>query len=120
MWGSLMVGIMLDMRPSLDLADELLLKFIDIVPAHTIEPFALVEMLKRKYKIVEGKKFVNLYSTSRKKEHVVKILSKFFIENKSSSFESLIYEAQKIQIKRSIFIILKQRFLRLVKKNVES
>ena len=119
MWGSLMVGIMPNMRPSLELADQLLLKFIDIVPAHTIEPFALVEMLRRKYKIVEGKGFVSLYSTSRKKGHAVKILSKFFIEKNSLSFDDLINEAQKIKIKRPIFIVLKQRFLRL-KKNVKS
>ena len=95
-----MVGIMPNMRPSLELADQLLLKFIDIVPAHTIEPFALVEMLRRKYKIVEGKGFISLYSTSRKKRHAVKILSKFFIEKNSLSFDDLINEAQKIKIKR--------------------
>jgi len=120
MWGSLMIGIMPNMRTSLELSDKLLLKFIDIVPAHTIEPFALVEILKRKCKIVEGKRFVSLYSTSRKKEYAVKIISKFFVDNKSSSFESLINKAQKIKIKRSIYTVVKQRFIRLVNKNVKN
>ena len=113
MWGSLMIGIMPNMYPSLQWADKLLLKFIDIVPAHTIEPFALSESLLLKYKIVEGKKLVNLYSTSRKKEYAVKILSQFFKNYSSNLINNQIILAQKVQLKRSLFTIIKQRFLRL-------
>jgi len=113
MWGSLMIGIMPNMYPSLQWADKLLLKFIDIVPAHTIEPFALSESLLLKYKIVEGKKLVNLYSTSRKKEYAVKILSQFFKNYSSILINNQIILAQKVQLKRSLFTIIKQRFLRL-------
>ena len=63
MWGSLMVGIMPNMRSSLDWADRLMQVFIDTVPAHTIEPFSLAESLLKKYKMTEGKKYVSLYST---------------------------------------------------------
>ena len=55
MWGSLMVGIMPNMRPSLDWADKLMQVFIDTVPAHTLEPFSLAESLLRKYKISPNK-----------------------------------------------------------------
>ena len=114
MWGSLMIGIMPNMYPSLQWADKLLLKFIDIVPAHTIEPFALSESLLIKYKIVEGKKLVNLYSTSRKKEYSVKILSQFFLNYSSMTTKQQIILAQKVKLKRSFFTIIKQRFLRLL------
>ena len=115
LWGSLMVGIMPNMRPSLERADLLMLKFYKIVPAHTIDSFALSETLSREYKIVEGKNFVSLYSTSRKKEYATKVLTDFFIHNESKSIAEKIYLAQKVKIKRSIMTILKQRFSKLVK-----
>jgi len=113
LWGSLMIGINAEMRPSLDWADKLMLKFFDIVPSHTIEPFSLSESLLRKYNIVEGKNFVSLYSTSRKKEHAAKVLSNFFYKNNSLPIEEQVYLAQKIKIKRSLLVVLKQRVLKL-------
>jgi heptosyltransferase III len=115
MWGSLMVGIMPNMRRSLDLADKLMLKLFELVPAHTIEPFSLSELLLKKYSIVEGKKFVSLYSTSRKKEYASKVLSKFFNHNQSQPFYKQVLLAQKIKIKRPILVVLKQRLQRLIK-----
>jgi heptosyltransferase III len=115
LWGSLMVGIGCNMRSSLDWADKLMLKFFDLVPSHTIEPFALSESLLRKYKMVEGKKFVSLYSTSRKKEYAKNILSNFFVENKFSSIDKQVRLAQQVKIKRSIATVLKQRLQRLFK-----
>ncbi len=115
MWGSLMVGITANMRPSLDWADKLILRFYDIVPSHTIEPFALSESLLRKYNMVEGKFFVSLYSTSRKKKYAGKIISIFLNENKLTSINEKVRLAQNIKIKRPFFIILKQRFLSILK-----
>ena len=116
LWGSLMVGIMPNMRPSLDWADKLMLKFFDIVPAHTIEPFSFSETLLRKYKIVEGKNFVSLYSTSRRKEHAKDILANFFQENKTLHIDDQVHLAQHVKIKRSFFKILKQRIQRITNK----
>jgi hypothetical protein len=113
LWGSLMIGIMVSMRPSLDWADKLMLKFLDTVPAHTVEPFALSESLLRDYKIVEGKKFVSLYSTSRKKEYVKNILSNFYKENSNLSFDDQVVLSQKIQLKRPFLVLLRQRLKRL-------
>ena len=115
MWGSLMVGLMPNMRSSLEWADKLMIKFVDLVPAHTIEPFSLSETLLRKYKIAEGKKYVSLYSTSRKKEYCTKILSNFFMKYHSLNINEQIQLAQKVQMKRSFFVVLKQRFSRLLK-----
>ena len=114
MWGSLMMGIMANMRPSLDWADKLMLKFFDIVPAHTIEPFSFSETLLRKYRIAEGKNFVSLYSTSRKKEYAKNILSNFFKENKMSHIDEQVSLAQNVRIKRPLYIVLKQRFQRII------
>lgn len=86
-------------------------EFFKIVPSHTIEPFSLSETLLKKYKIVEGKKFVSLYSTSRKKEYASNILSKFFDINKSLPINDQILSAQKLKIKRPLYIVFKQRFL---------
>jgi len=116
LWGSLMVGIMPNMRPSLEWADLLMLKFHDIVPSHTIEPFSLSETLLKKYKLVEGKNFVSLYSTSRKKEYASIILSNFFENNMLLTVDEQVRLAQTTVIKRPLHIIFKQRFLRLFKK----
>ena len=116
LWGSLMVGIMGSMRSSLDWADKLMLIFFEMVPAHTIEPFALSESLLRKYRIVEGKNFVSLYSTSRKKEYAKKILTNYFYKNKLLDIDEQVHLAQNVKIKRPLFVVLKQRYLSLMKK----
>ena len=113
MWGSLMVGIMPNMRPSLEWSDKLMLKFIDMVPAHTIEPFSLSETLLKKYTMAEGKHLVSLYSTSGKKEYVVEILKKFLEENKDKTIENQIINAQTINLRRPIFYFLRQRLVKI-------
>jgi hypothetical protein len=115
LWGSLMVGLVSDMRPSLEWSDFLMLEFYNLVPAHTIEPFALSETLSRSYNLVEGKNYVGLYSTSRKKEYATKVLADFFKKYQSKTIDEKIYFAQKVKIKRPIFVILKQRFMRFFK-----
>lgn len=110
LWGSLMIGIMPNMRHSLEWADLLMLKFYEIVPSHTIEPFSLSESLLKDYKIVEGKRFVSLYSTSRKKIYASMIISKFFEETKSLNIDELILLSQNVKLKRPILTIIKQRF----------
>ena len=116
LWGSLMVGIMPNMRPSLEWSDLLMMKFYEMVPSHTIEPFSLSETLLKKYKLVEGKNFVSLYSTSRKKQYARNILSNFFKQNKLLHIDEKILLAQSVKIKRPLFVILKQRFLRIFNK----
>lgn len=116
MWGSLMVGVMPNMRSSLDWADLLMQEFYEMVPSHTIEPFSLSETLLRNYNLVEGKFFVSLYSTSRKKEHAKDILSNFFKENKFLNIDEQVKLAQTIKIKRPLHIILKQRIQRIFNK----
>jgi hypothetical protein len=115
MWGSLMIGIMPNMRHSLDWADKLMQVFINIVPSHTIEEFSLAESILRKYKITEGKKYVSLYSTSRKKEHASPIIAEFFNKCNALPIDKKISLAQKVNIKRSLFKVVQQRILHLLK-----
>ncbi|MDA7437931.1 hypothetical protein N8773_01035 [Candidatus Pseudothioglobus singularis] len=115
MWGSLMVGIMPNMRPSLEWADKLMQILIETVPAHTVEPFSLSESLLRKYKMTEGKKYVGLYSTSRKKEHAIPIIAEFLNKCQALPIDKQIILAQKLIIKRNIFKIIKQRILHLIR-----
>jgi len=115
MWGSLMIGIMPSMTPSLEWADKLMLKLIPLTSAHTVEPFALSESLLKKYKLVEGKNFVSLYSTSRKKEYAVKILSIFFLKYSSLPVSKQIKLTQKTNLKRPFWVVIRQRLLRLIK-----
>ena len=64
----------------------------------------------------EGKNFVSLYSTSRKKEHAKNILANFFQENKTLHIDNQVQLAQNVKIKRSFFKILKQRIQRITNK----
>lgn len=114
LWGSLMVGIMTNMRNNLEWADKLMLKLFELVPSHTIEPFSLSESLLMDFQIAEGKNFVSLYSTSRKKDYVKKILSSFFSEFQTLPVDVQISMAQKVKLKRPFYIVLKQRLYQLL------
>jgi hypothetical protein len=115
MWGSLMIGIGGNMRPYLDEADKLMLNFFDKDISHTIEQFSLSETLIKKFKIVEGKNFVNMYSSSGKKEYAEKVLVQFFNQNCDTKFSDKVRLSQNVKIKRPFFIVLKRYFLKLFK-----
>lgn len=116
LWGSLMIGIMPNMRHSLEWSDLLMQKFHEIVPSHTIESFSLSESLLMNYNLVEGKKFVSLYSTSRKKKYARKILTNFFKDSSFLNLDEKVRLAQKVKIKRPLYVILVQRFMRIFNK----
>jgi len=115
MWGSAMMGLMPNMRMDLDIADKLMSKLVDIVPAHTVEPFSFSEILLRTYSMVEGKDLVGLYSTSGKKKHAALVLSDFFRYSKGLSVDNKISKAGKVRIKRYPWTIIKQRFIKIFK-----
>ena len=116
LWGSLMIGITYEMRSTLDNADKLLKILFNMVPVHTIEEFALCETILKKYRLVEGKKFVNLYSTSRKKAYSQKKISDFFKTNATLKLDEQVRLAQKVKIRRPLLVVLKQRFLSKLKR----
>ena len=115
MWGALMIGIMPCMRDSFELADELMQSFLEIVPSHTIEQFSLSEVLSAKYKLVEGKKYVSLYSTSGKKEYAKKVLREFFNKHSKLNIQEQIKIAQLVNFNRPLSMIIKQHINKLKK-----
>ena len=88
--------------------------FVEMVPSHTIEPFSLAESLLKDYKMTEGKKYVSLYSTSRKKEHALPIIAEFLNRYGTLSIDKQISFAQKVAIKRSSIKLISQRILHLL------
>ena len=86
-----------------------MLELLKIIPAHTVEQFALSESLSNDYKMVEGKNYVSLYSSSRMKSHAKPILSNFLFDVKNHDLDSQVHLAQSIKIKRSVYVIIKQR-----------
>jgi len=69
----------------------------------------------KKYKMTEGKKYVSLYSTSRKKQHASVIISEFLNKSKELSFDQQANLAQKVVIKRSLIKVIKQRIMHLLR-----
>lgn len=65
--------------------------------------------------MTEGKKYVSLYSTSRKKEHVLPITAEFLNKCQALPIDKQISLAQKVIIKRSAFKVIKQRILHLLR-----
>jgi len=109
MWGSAVIGISGVMRSSIELADQLMLKLIDLVPAHTVEQFSLSEMLRKKFKIVEGKNYIDIYSTSGKKCYAEKNIDQFFSMYAAESISKLSKLSSKVRLKRPLLVIVKQR-----------
>jgi hypothetical protein len=65
--------------------------------------------------MTEGKKYVSLYSTSRKKELAMLIIAEFLNKYQALPIDKQISLAQKVIIKRSAFKVIKQRILHLLR-----
>jgi len=112
MWGSAIIGVSGSMKKNIHIADQLIRAMIDLVPAHTIEQFSLSESLLRNYRIVEGKKYVGLYSTSGKKVYADQVIRKFFLEGSDLAIEQLIDCSKRVKIRRPLHVIVKQRLVK--------
>jgi hypothetical protein len=114
MWGSVIIGILALEHHLLQDADCLMLQFLkemDADKAHTIEQFSLVEILRNKLKIIEGKKYISIYSTSSRKSHAQKVINNFLLENKQLCIKSLSEKSLTINLKRPILQIIKDKLL---------
>ena len=112
MWGTLLWGLKISNRGILDIADDIMLCLLDIVNAHTIEPFALTEAIKANHFLFESKDYVRHYSTSGKKRHAIRVLNKFFQLNPGKSFDELVDLGREVKLTRKIFQILRSRYER--------
>ncbi len=114
MWGSAIIGILALEYHLIQDADYLMLQFLkemDVDKAHTIEQFSLVEILRNKFKIIEGKKYISIYSTSSRKSHAQKVINNFLLENKQLCIKSLSEKSLTINLKRPILQIIKDKLL---------
>jgi heptosyltransferase-3 len=114
MWGSAIIGVPALAYHSIldaDLLMSSLLKILDIDKAHTIEQFSLVEILRKEFKVIEGKKYINIFSTSGKKYFALKKINNFLKENNHLDIESLSEKSLGVNIERSIFQIIKYKLL---------
>ena len=114
MWGSAIIGVPALAHYSIKDADLLmsnLSKILDIDKAHTIEQFSLVEILKMDFRVIEGKTYINICSTSGKKYFALKKINNFLKKNNRLDIKSLSEKSLRINLKRSIFKIIKDKLL---------
>jgi len=114
MWGAAIIGISGVMRSSIELADQLMLKLIDLVPAHTVEQFSLSEMLQKKFNIVQGKRYIDIYSTSGKKRYAKKVIGHFLSVHEGERISSLSNRSKKVSLKRPFSVIMRQKLTKRV------
>jgi len=112
MWGALLCGIQVCNASFLDEADDIMLLLLDHVASHTIEQFALAEIIKAHHIIYEGKAHVLNYSSSGKKRHATKIIRSFFASSKQYSWEELAQKTKHINLRRNFFQFIKSRYKR--------
>jgi len=114
MWGSAIIGLpgktALKLLQNADNIMLCILSKIDVEKAHTIEQFSLSESVKEIHKIIEGKKYVSIYSTDRKKINAEKEIAKFFKNNNESYNELLSKKSLSVNLKRTLVQIIKDRF----------
>ncbi len=113
MWGSAIIGITKLARHSIESADCLMLAFlkeVNVDKAHTIEQFSLAEILREKFKIIEGKKYISIFSTSGRKIYAENIINNFLQKNKELPIKLLSKESSTINVERPILRIIKDKF----------
>lgn len=110
MWGTLLWGFQVSNRAILDTADDIMLCLLDVVDAHTIEPFALTEAIKADHNLFESKQYVENYSTSGKKKFALTMLQKFFDDLSDSPIEKQIEASKTVKLSRSFIQLIRSRY----------
>jgi len=112
MWGTLLWGFQISNRHLLDKADDIMLCLLEVVVSHTIEPFSLSESIKSDHNLFESKAYVLNYSTSGKKRHALRIITKFFEHNSKLTWIELAKKTNYLNLKRNLFSLLRSRYKR--------
>lgn len=112
MWGTLLWGFQISNKTILDAADDIMLCVLDVVDAHTIEPFALTEAIKSDHNLFESKQYVKNYSTSGKKRFALTVLQKFFDDLSGSPIEKQVEASKTIKLSRNFTQLIKSRYER--------
>ncbi|RKF22157.1 hypothetical protein DBZ36_00485 [Alginatibacterium sediminis] len=115
-WGALMIGLQGSNVDTLDVADELMLAFMERdCRAHTIEQFALAEAIVRQQKLVEGRALVEHYSTSGRKDYAISVL-KIFFATRYNSFQEMLIASRAIRFQRPLRVVIAGHFYKKSKK----
>ena len=112
MWGTLLWGFQISNKTILDTADDIMLCLLDVVDAHTIEPFALTEAIKSDHDLFESKQYVENYSTSGKKRFALTVLQRFFDDLSGSPIEKQIEASKTVKLSRNFIQLIKSRYER--------
>lgn len=112
MWGTLLWGFQIANKTILDTADDIMLCLLDVVNAHTIEPFALTEAIKADHSLFESKQYIKNYSTSGKKRFALKVLNTFFNEFSNAPIEEQIEASITVNLSRNFFQLVRSRYER--------
>ena len=112
MWGTLLWGFQVSNKTILDTADDIMLCLLDVVDAHTIEPFALTEAIKSDHNLFESKQYIKNYSTSGKKRFALAVLRRFCDEVSDASIEQQIEAAKTVRLSRNFLQFVQSRYER--------
>jgi len=113
MWGSAIVAASRDHIPALEKAYEIFKNLEPIVPAHTVEQFALSEAFRlSKINITAGKKLVDDWSSIGRKNYASPVLKEFFSKYGENNFSEHLENWQNIRIKRPLKTLINQKIKR--------
>lgn len=114
MWRSSIIGFEIQNASLLLDVFELFSLLDPHVHAHTVEQFALGEILRLlKIHKLEGKKHVSDWSSIGRKDYATQQLEQFFLKYGEHNFKKHLKRIDEIKIKRPFSVILKQKFERL-------
>lgn len=110
MWGSAVIGMKHSNSEVLDEAFDLFCCLSPLVAAHTVEQFALSEVIRiKKMKKFVCKPHVRDWSSTGKKNYATPLLATFFKEHGEQNFETHLRLIPSIRIKRPATVWLNQK-----------
>ena len=110
MWGSAVIGIKHSNNEILSEAFDLFCCLSPLVAAHTVEQFALSEVIRiKKMKKFACKPYVRDWSSTGKKNYATPVLAAFFEEHGEHNFETHLRLIPSIRIKRPATVWLNQK-----------
>jgi len=113
MFGSAIIGFAAQNHRFLNNAFELFKVLTPEVKAHTVEQFALSEILRlNNLKVYAARRFVTSWSSIGRKNYATPILQDFFNQHATDSFEQQQRLVKYVDIRRPFSELIKQKYLR--------
>lgn len=113
MWGSAVIGVHHSNRKILNEAFDLFCCLSPLVAAHTVEQFALSEVIRdHRYKKIPAKKFLNDWSSIGRKNYATAVLGAFFEKYGEHDFNKHLEKLHEVRIHRPLFTLIKQKLAR--------